>query len=94
MLVRDGRPAGVLWTGRVELEPGRWAAYVYDIEVDGEQRGHGYGRALMLLAERVAREAGETLLGLHVFADNTPAVRLYESLGYRTTHVNGAKPLL
>ncbi|MFC8493510.1 GNAT family N-acetyltransferase [Streptomyces sp. NPDC057235] len=94
VLVRDGRPAGFLWTGRAELEPGRWAAYVYDVEVYEEQRGRGRGRALMLLAERVAREAGETLLGLHVFADNTPAVRLYESLGYRTTHVNGAKPLL
>ncbi|MFC8584052.1 GNAT family N-acetyltransferase [Streptomyces sp. NPDC057217] len=94
VLVRDGRPAGVLWTGRTELEPGRRAAYVYDIEVDEEHRGHGYGRALMLLAERVAGEAGETLLGLHVFTDNTPAVRLYESLGYRTTYVNSAKTLL
>ncbi|MFF5453359.1 GNAT family N-acetyltransferase [Streptomyces sp. NPDC012950] len=94
VLVRYGRPAGVLWTGRTELEPGRRAAYVYDIEVDEEHRGHGYGRALMLLAERVAGEAGETLLGLHVFTDNTPAVRLYESLGYRTTYVNSAKTLL
>ncbi|MET7755671.1 GNAT family N-acetyltransferase [Streptomyces sp. NPDC005389] len=94
VVVRDGRPAGFLWTGRIELEPGRWAAFVYDIEVDEAHRGHGYGRALMLLAERVAREAGETLLGLHVFAGNTPAIRLYESLGYRTTHVNSAKELL
>ncbi|MEV4941875.1 GNAT family N-acetyltransferase [Streptomyces zaomyceticus] len=93
VVVRDGRPAGHLWTGRIELEPGRWAAYVYDIEVAEEQRGHGYGRALMLLAERVARAAGETLLGLHVFAGNTPAIRLYESLGYRTTYVNSAKEL-
>ncbi|MFH9724784.1 GNAT family N-acetyltransferase [Streptomyces sp. NPDC017254] len=93
VVVRDGRPAGHLWTGRIELEPGRWAAFVYDIEVDEGQRGHGYGRALMLLAERVAREAGENLLGLHVFAGNTPAIRLYESLGYRTTHVNSAKEL-
>ncbi|MER5309717.1 GNAT family N-acetyltransferase [Streptomyces sp. NPDC002773] len=93
VVVRDGRPAGHLWTGRIELEPGRWAAFVYDIEVDEEQRGHGYGRALMLLAERVAREAGETLLGLHVFAGNTPAIGLYESLGFRTTYVNSAKDL-
>ncbi|WP_030551821.1 GNAT family N-acetyltransferase [Streptomyces exfoliatus] len=93
VVVRDGRPAGHLWTGRMELEPGRWAAFVYNIEVEEEQRGHGYGRALMLLAERVAREAGDTLLGLHVFAGNTPAIRLYESLGYRTTHVNSAKEL-
>ncbi|MEU2118280.1 GNAT family N-acetyltransferase [Streptomyces sp. NPDC016459] len=93
VVVRDGRPAGHLWTGRIELEPGRWAAFVYDIEVDEEQRGRGYGRALMLLAERVAREAGETLLGLHVFAGNTPAIGLYESLGFRTTYVNSAKDL-
>ncbi|MFE9137263.1 GNAT family N-acetyltransferase [Streptomyces sp. NPDC007355] len=93
LILRDGRPVGRLWTGRTELEPGRWAAYVYDIEVDEGQRGHGYGRALMLLAERVAREAGETLLGLHVFAGNTPAIRLYESLGYRATDVNSAKDL-
>ena len=93
VVVRDGRPAGFLWTGRIELEPGRWAAFVYDIEVAEEQRGRGYGRALMLLAERVARETGEELLGLHVFAGNTPAIRLYESLGYRTTYVNSAKEL-
>ncbi|MFF9851958.1 GNAT family N-acetyltransferase [Streptomyces litmocidini] len=94
VVVRDGRSAGFLWTGRIELEPGRRAAFVYDVAVDAEQRGRGYGRALMLLAERVAREAGEDLLGLHVFAGNTPAIRLYESLGYRTTYVNSAKPLL
>ncbi|MFE6785998.1 GNAT family N-acetyltransferase [Streptomyces sp. NPDC057680] len=93
VVVRDGRPAGFLWTGRIDLEEGRRAAFVYDIEVEEAHRGHGYGRALMLLAERVAREAGETLLGLHVFAGNTPAIRLYESLGYRTTYVNSAKAL-
>ncbi|MEV8587225.1 GNAT family N-acetyltransferase [Streptomyces sp. NPDC051180] len=93
VVVREGRPAGFLWTGRIELEPGRWAAFVYDIEVEEDQRGRGLGRALMLLAERVASEAGETRIGLHVFAGNTPAIRLYESLGYRTTLVNSAKEL-
>ncbi|MFF2776801.1 GNAT family N-acetyltransferase [Streptomyces sp. NPDC058052] len=94
VVVLGGRVAGHVWTGVRELEPGVGAGYVYDIEVGAEQRGKGYGRALMLLAERVTREAGETLLGLHVFAGNTPAIRLYESLGYRTTYVNSAKPLL
>ncbi|MFD4377540.1 GNAT family N-acetyltransferase [Streptomyces sp. NPDC058486] len=94
VVVHDGRVVGHVWTGVRELEPGVSAGYVYDIEVAAEQRGRGYGRALMLLAERVTREAGETLLGLHVFAGNTPAIRLYESLGYRTTHVNSSKPLL
>ncbi|MEU3610585.1 GNAT family N-acetyltransferase [Streptomyces sp. NPDC035033] len=92
--VAGGRVVGHVWTGVRELEPGATAGYVYDVEVAEEQRGRGHGRTLMLLAERVTREAGEALLGLHVFAGNTPAIRLYESLGYRTTHVNSSKPLL
>ncbi|MFB7583400.1 GNAT family N-acetyltransferase [Streptomyces hydrogenans] len=92
--VADGAVVGHVWTGVRALEPGVNAGYVYDIEVGAERRGRGYGRALMLVAERVTREAGETLLGLHVFAGNTPAIRLYESLGYRTTHVNSSKALL
>jgi ribosomal protein S18 acetylase RimI-like enzyme len=92
--VKDGRIVGWIWTGVRELEPGTRGGYVYDIEVAEEWRGHGYGRALMLLAERGAVEAGERLLGLHVFAGNTPAIRLYESLGYRTTQVNQSKKLV
>ncbi|MET9802097.1 GNAT family N-acetyltransferase [Streptomyces sp. NPDC006368] len=92
--VRDGVAAGHLWTGRRELVPGEQAAYVYDIEVAETQRGGGYGRALMLFAERIAHEWGTARIGLHVFAGNTPALRLYESLGYGTTHINSFKPLL
>ncbi|MET9955954.1 GNAT family N-acetyltransferase [Streptomyces sp. NPDC006339] len=93
LAVVDGGVVGRVWTGVRELEPGVSGGYVYDVEVAEEHRGKGYGRALMLLAEGVALAAGERLLGLHVFAGNTPAIRLYESLGYRTTHVNSFKPL-
>ncbi|MEV4949549.1 GNAT family N-acetyltransferase [Streptomyces sp. NPDC053755] len=92
--VRDGQTVGWIWTGRRELSPGRNGAYVYDIEVAEGSRGRGYGRALMLLAERVALDAGQSLLGLHVFSGNAPALRLYASLGYRTTHVNSYKQVL
>ncbi|MGW5425511.1 GNAT family N-acetyltransferase [Streptomyces sp. NPDC003943] len=94
LAVRDGQVVGRVWTGFRDLEPGTRGGYVYDIEVVEEHRGHGHGRALMLLAERTARAAGESLLGLHVFTGNTPAIRLYESLGYRTTYLNSAKSLL
>lgn len=93
VVVRDGAVIGSLWTGRRELTPGEEAAFVYDIEVAEEQRGRGYGRALMLLAERMAVESGVRQLGLHVFAGNTPALRLYESLGFETTAVNSYKSL-
>lgn len=94
VLVHDGVVVGHLFVGRREVRPGELSAYVYDVEVAEGRRGQGHGRSLMLLAERVALDAGPRLLGLHVFADNTPAIRLYESLGYGTTAVNSFKQLL
>ncbi|MET7622749.1 GNAT family N-acetyltransferase [Streptomyces sp. NPDC005408] len=94
VLVHEGAVVGHVLVGPREVRPGEQGAYVYDVEVVEGQRGRGHGRSLMLLAERVALDAGLPLLGLHVFADNTPALRLYESLGYETTHVNSFKPLL
>ncbi|MFH8839978.1 GNAT family N-acetyltransferase [Streptomyces sp. NPDC017868] len=91
---RDGQVVGYLWVGRLEREPGKGTGFVFEVEVVEGERGKGYGRALMLLAEQHALEAGERLIELHVFAGNTPAIRLYESLGYRTTLVNSAKPLV
>lgn len=49
-------------------------------------RGHrrqGIGLALMEAAERWARESGVRKLELHVFPHNTPAIALYEKLGYQ-----------
>ncbi|GAA4927332.1 GNAT family N-acetyltransferase [Streptomyces coeruleoprunus] len=91
--LRDGVTVGHLWVGQRQLNPGERVAYVWDVGVAESQRGKGYGRSLMLCAERIARESGARQLGLHVFADNAPARHLYESLGYRATHVHGAKRL-
>lgn len=65
--------------------------WVYDIEVDADVRGQGYGRAVMELAESEARALGHDRLGLHVFARNVVAIALYTSMGYRTirTHETG-----
>ncbi len=46
-------------------------------------RGQGIGKRLMELTEERAREAGYGVVSLIVFADNTPAVNLYCSLGFR-----------
>ncbi|MFD3540769.1 GNAT family N-acetyltransferase [Streptomyces sp. NPDC058662] len=85
--------AGAL-VGHLWLAARGEGSYVYDVVVDPAHRNRGYGRDLMLLAEGQALAAGHRSLGLHVFTDNTPALRLYESLGYRPTSFNYAKDLL
>ncbi|WP_327065737.1 GNAT family N-acetyltransferase [Kitasatospora sp. NBC_01302] len=85
-LLLDERPLGSLWlaldNGR--LSDGSPLAWVMTIEVAPEERGKGYGRELLLAAERECLAAGVRDLGLNVYADNTVALGLYASLGYRT----------
>ncbi|WP_049570050.1 GNAT family N-acetyltransferase [Streptomyces sp. SBT349] len=84
-ILLDGRAdVGSLWvsTAAGGLPDGA-DAYVFSVEVDEGHRGRGHGRALMREAERLTHEAGGRLLGLHVSATNAPALRLYDSLGYR-----------
>lgn len=89
VLEQDGQTVGTLW-----LAQRRDGAYVYDVEVDPAHRGRGHGRSLMLLAEADSLAAGATRIGLNVFAGNTPAQRLYESLGYEATVHHLYKQLL
>lgn len=78
----DGIEVGILWLG-VRSRGGRPHVFILDIEVGAEQRGRGYGRDIMLAAEREARRLGADSIGLHVFGFNAAAIHLYESLGYR-----------
>lgn len=80
VLEQKGTEVGVLWLG---LWPE--TAYVLSVEVLTDQRGRGHGRTLMLLAEAQAAGGGKDRIALDVFAGNTPAERLYASLGYETT---------
>ncbi|WP_432007830.1 GNAT family N-acetyltransferase [Streptomyces parvus] len=93
VLVRAGEVVGHVWVALREPAPGGRAGFVFDVEVREEHRGRGHGRTLMLLAEDITRAWRADRLGLHVFASNTPALRLYESLGYTTTRYNLAKAL-
>jgi len=47
----------------------------------------------MLALETTVRPLGAQLIDLNVFGDNTVAVRLYESLGYKPTAMNMRKEL-
>jgi GNAT superfamily N-acetyltransferase len=58
-------------------------SWVFGIETKEGHRGKGYGRAAMILGERATLAAGDTHLGLNVFAHNAVAISMYESMGYR-----------
>jgi len=90
-VIVSSRPIGVLWVGPAGNDPARW--WVFDIVIDEEWRGKGYGRQAMLLAEQIAREHGATSIGLNVFARNTVAVSLYNSLGYTEGSLQMSKSL-
>lgn len=81
-----GETVGVMWLSERDIDGGR-ALFVYDVRIDAERRGHGYGRAAMELAEAEAKRRGLERLALNVFGGNEVARNLYRSLGYTETAV-------
>jgi ribosomal protein S18 acetylase RimI-like enzyme len=82
---------GILWLGPHPDRPD--TLYVWDISIHEPFRGRGFGRAAMLAADVVARDAGVFAIGLNVFGPNTAARRLYDSLGYDVTSQQMLKKL-
>ena len=72
--------------GRLSIarDPHPASEHVADVGlmVDRGHRRLGAGTALMVEAERWARQVGVLKLELHVFPYNEPAIALYERLGY------------
>lgn len=97
VLAHGGTDVGTIWVALRAGEPDaeeRGEAYVFSVEVAEEHRGNGHGRTLMLAAERDSLAAGARTLGLYVAGGNTPALRLYESLGYEAVEYHLIKQLL
>jgi len=63
------------------------ALWVFDVHIEEAHRGHGYGKAAMLLAEDEARRRGLDRVSLNVFGGNRIARNLYCSLGYEEAAV-------
>jgi ribosomal protein S18 acetylase RimI-like enzyme len=88
----DDARVGVIWM-RATQDAALKSGFIFDITIETEHRGKGYGRQAMHLIEAKARELGLTQIGLHVFANNSVARKLYESLGYETKSMNMTKNL-
>ena len=89
----DDERVGVLWLSQ---QNGGTSAewYVYDVVVEPDHRGEGYGRATMQAGEDFARRHGGQSLALNVFGNNTVARRLYESMDYQIVSQSMKKSLI
>jgi ribosomal-protein-alanine N-acetyltransferase len=58
------------------------SGYITTLDVHPNFRRQGLARQLMQSAAIAAIQAGVTTLRLHVSAENEPAIRFYQSLGY------------
>jgi len=85
---RNGQLIGFHWTkihgqdGEETSHPHQAVGEVYVVGVDPDERGTGLGRALTLVGLRYLRSRGLFQVMLYVDEVNTPAIGLYESLGF------------
>jgi len=78
-------PVACLWVGNaIDQVQGDRHAHIFLLYVVPEHRRRGIGTALMRYVENWARNRGDRQIGLQVFESNTPALNLYNQLGYQT----------
>src|SRR5215207_5370430 len=75
---REARPVAVVLVARRG-----WTSRIAAMAVAPEARGRGLGKLIMQDALDETVERGDRSVLLEVFEHNTPAVKLYESLGFR-----------
>ncbi|MEW6308150.1 MAG: GNAT family N-acetyltransferase [Bacillota bacterium] len=84
LLLREaGVPVGAVQLAASRDQLGGRHAYVWGLGVVAAHRRRGYGRLLLELVAYRAYQAGFRFLELSAYADNVPALALYESAGLR-----------
>ncbi len=87
-------PIACLWMGNaIDQISGLRHAHIFLLYVTPEHRRKGIGTALMQYAENWAKQRGDNQIALQVFQTNTPALNLYNQLGYKIQSLWMIKPL-
>lgn len=68
--------------------------YINEIRVREEYRNRGIGKELIRMVEERAKELNLPALYLHAEATNSDAIRLYESIGYKTERIQLRKEIM
>ncbi|MGB6298329.1 MAG: GNAT family N-acetyltransferase [Rivularia sp. (in: cyanobacteria)] len=88
------RPIACLWMGNaIDQISGLRHAHIFLLYVTPSHRRKGIGTALMQYAENWAKQRGDNQIALQVFQTNTPALNLYNQLGYQIQSLWMIKPL-
>ena len=83
---------GCLWIHISDSPLGR-SAFIYDIAIDEDYQGKGYGTQTMAALEEEAKRLQVDKISLHVFGHNKIAFGLYQKMGYEITDISMSKNL-
>lgn len=74
----NGKVVGYVWYADTEASE----VFLTDFGVEPDYRRQGYGFAILRKLEEKLAAEGAVRIRLHVFDNNTPAIRLYQKAGY------------
>jgi ribosomal protein S18 acetylase RimI-like enzyme len=86
-----GMRVGLVWYALQKR--GRSQLFIYDIMIFEGFRRRGYATDTLSFLEVEAKSLGAEAIGLHVFAHNLGAIRLYEKAGFKAASLNMVKDL-
>lgn len=80
----EGKIIGMVMGGRTDEDKHAHLAHIWGTYVDSKERGKGAGKKLMQrVIEELGKDADVQKICVTVNAEQKPAVKLYESLGFK-----------
>ena len=89
LLEVENRLAGFCWT-KVHHQTDLTVGEIFAIAVDPDFHGRGFGKPLTISGLNYLENVGADLGMLYVEADNIPAIRIYEDIGFTHFSTNRA----